>query len=77
MPVLLVISYTVHASWTRPHPLASGDALALFIHSFLGLGTVCFDTVRQQKPARSVNDPLGFHASTVLISSTSGIKKCT
>ena len=29
MPVLLVISY--HASWTRPHPLASSDALALFI----------------------------------------------
>ena len=27
-----------------PHPLASGDALALSIHSFIGLGTMCFDT---------------------------------
>ena len=36
---LLVISH-----WTRLHPLASGDALALFIHSFHGLGTMCPDS---------------------------------
>ena len=39
------VANDIHASWTRPHPLPSGDALALFIHSFLGLGTMCFDMV--------------------------------
>ena len=42
MPVLLVIILYMRVG-PRPHPLASGDALALFIHSFLGLGTMCFD----------------------------------
>ena len=38
MPVLLVFCYTCELDLT-----ASSDALALFIHLFLGLGMMCFD----------------------------------
>ena len=40
MSVLLVISYTCELDPTTPARVA---ARALFIHSFLGLGTMCFD----------------------------------
>ena len=66
---LLVISH-----WTRLHPLASGDALALFIHPFHGLGMMCSDSSNSSNIVVS-REPLDFSASAFSPSPCSGV--CT